>query len=491
MEHDLDTLAAVSYVGPGTFTTVKVSSMSRSPADSSPSAPDVIVLGAGQAGLTAAIAATEQGCSVLILERQDYAGGSTAMSSGLTAYACTPEQEALGIQDSLDLLREDILATGHYRNDPDLVEEYCQRQQETYAWLTGMGVVYGHIHAASGQSVPRSHPTNPSTMIDVLLAQALANGAVIQYRTRAIELMYDLEQVKGVVAECNGRISEFPARAVVIATGGFSRNRELLEKFVPHMAPAVKGGAPGSQGDGLLMAWKIGADFRDTPFVKGTFGIYPGDDPRESGTGILAVYKGAIAVNNEGHRFIREDLPYKVLGDACLQQPGHTAYQIFDKDVMASEDVDVDIYSFSGRLATGLVRSAPSIRELADLIGIPSTNLEETVLEYNEVAAGLKSDPLGRQHLSGAVGKLKPLDSPPYYAHWSTSSVLATYCGLTIDPATRVLDVHGSPIPGLYAAGEVTGGFHGDGYVTGTSIGKAGVFGRLAGMTAAREATRG
>jgi fumarate reductase flavoprotein subunit len=254
------------------------------------------------------------------------------------------------------------------------------------------------------------------------------------------------------------------------------------------MVPAIHGGAPGSEGDGLLMAWKAGADFRDTPYVKGTFGIYPGDDPREGGTGILAVYKGAIAVNLEGRRFVDESLPYKAIGDACLAQPGHLAWQVFDQRTMDKDDPEVHIYWFSGRLATGLLEVADTLEELAALIEVPADALLATVASYNAAVRGERADEFGRTSMSGTPEPPTEIVRGPFYAHLSGTSVLATYCGLTVDPGTQVLDVYGEPIPGLFAAGEVTGGFHGAGYVTGTSVGKAGVFGRLAGIAAAAHA---
>jgi fumarate reductase flavoprotein subunit len=450
--------------------------------------PDVLVLGAGQAGLTAAVAAAQRGAKVLVLEKLAYAGGSTSMSSGLTAYAGTDEQRALGIEDSVESLKADILATGQNKNDEALVEAYCREQLTTYRWLKDLGVEYGHVHAASGQSVPRSHATDPSRMIDTLARRAEDLGARIVYGVRAFQLIVADDEVTGVLCEVNGSLTSVEAGAVVLATGGFSRNLDLLERFVPQMVHAIHGGSPGSEGDGLLMGWKAGADFRDTPYVKGTFGIYPGDDPREGGTGILAVYKGAIAVNLEGRRFVDESLPYKAIGDACLAQPGHVAWQVFDQQVMDQDDPDVHIYWFSGRLATGLLETADSIEELAERMGVPADVLMSTVEDYNAAVRGEHDDAFGRTSLSGSTARPTEVVRPPYYAHLSGASVLATYCGLTVDPGTRVLDVYGEPIPGLFAAGEVTGGFHGAGYVTGTSVGKSGVFGRLAGLAAADRA---
>lgn len=447
--------------------------------------PDVLVLGAGQAGLTAAVAAAQHGARVLVLEKLAHPGGSTAMSSGLTAYAGTDEQRAMGIEDTAESLKADILATGQHRNDEALVDVYCREQLATYRWLKDLGVEYGHVHAASGQSVPRSHATDPSRMIDTLAKRAEELGVRILFGIRAFSLLRDGDDITGVLVENGGSLVEVQAGSVVIATGGFSRNLELLDRFVPQMVHAIHGGSPGSEGDGLLMAWKAGADFRDTPYVKGTFGIHPGDDPRENGTGILAVYKGGIAVDVRGRRFVDESKPYKEIGDACLALPEHVAWQVFDQQTMAKDDPEVHIYWFSGRLATGLLEVGATLEELADRIGVPAEALRRTVDDYNAAVRGERDDDFGRTTLSGTSEPPTEIATGPFYAHLSGASVLATYCGLTVDPETEVLDVYGEPIPGLYAAGEVTGGFHGAGYVTGTSVGKSGVFGRLAGLAAA------
>jgi fumarate reductase flavoprotein subunit len=450
--------------------------------------PDVLILGAGLAGLAAAVSAAQLGARVLILEKRDIIGGSTAMSSGLTAYSGTEEQLAMGIHDNLDSLKEDILATGQHKNDPALVDVYCREQLDTYNWLRSLGVQFGHVHAASGQSVPRSHSTDPSRMVETLLARALELGAVLLLDVRALELMVRDGDVVGATVEIHGAMHEIEAGSVVLATGGFSQNVELLERFAPHMVHAVRGGAPGSEGDGLLMGWRIGADFKDMPYVKGTYGIYPHPDPRESGTGILAVYKGAIAINSHGDRYTNEEKPYKELGDDCLHQPGHMTWQVFDETVMEKDDPSVEIYWFSGRAATGLLEVAQTLDELAEKINVPADRLKASIEKYNAACRGEAPDEFGRTRLSGNVGTPTPIDTPPYYAHLSTASVLATYCGLTIDTEAHVQNVYGEEIPGLFAAGEVTGGFHGAGYVTGTSVGKSGLFGRIAGVSATRHA---
>lgn len=444
----------------------------------------VLVLGAGLAGCAALLAAAEAGSYALLLEKTGEIGGSTVRSAGLSAFACTDEQAEQGIADSVDLLRKDLLEVGRHRNDPALVDLYCEHQLATYRWLKAHGVVYGEIHAASGQSAPRSHPTDTTRMLVQLLKAAGELGARIMFDAPAGRLLHDGTRVTGVRL-ADGR--EVLADAVVLGTGGFSMNPELLSAFAPQMEHALRQGGAGNQGDGLKMAMALGAGLRDTPYIKGTYGHFHTEHPDEDGTGILAVYKGAIAVNREGRRFVDESRNYKEIGDAALTQPGVTTWQVFDDRTMALSNDEVPIYEFAGRKRAGMLLEADTIAGLEAAIGLPDGSLQETVAEYNAAIADGRPDPLGRTHLSGGVGEPAPIDRPPFYAHPSGTVVLATYCGLTVDTRMRVLDWWGEPIGRLYAAGEIVGGLHGAGYMTGTSIGKSGVFGRIAGVHAAAE----
>ena len=448
----------------------------------------VLVLGSGLAGCAALLAAAEAGQYAVLLEKTGAIGGSTVRSAGLSAFAGTPEQAAQGIGDSVELLKKDLMETGRHVCDEALVDLYCAHQLETYEWLTGHGVRYGEVHAASGQSAPRSHPTDTTAMLTMLLKAAGRLGARLLLDTAAERLVREDGRVVGVdVRTADGGRHRILADAVVLATGGFARSPELLARFAPQMADALPAGGDGCTGDGLLMGWQLGAGVADTPYVKGTYGIFHEPHPDEDGTGILAVYKGAIAVNREGRRFVDESLPYKEIGDAALAQRGVTTWQVFDERVLAQTNDEVPIYEFAGRERAGMLLRSDTVEGLEREIGLPEGALVDTVAGYNGRLADGLPDPLGRRHLSGGVGAPTPLDRPPFYAHPSRTVVLATYCGLTVDTRLRVLDVYGEPIERLYAAGEVIGGFHGSGYMTGTSIGKAGIFGRLAGRHAATE----
>jgi fumarate reductase flavoprotein subunit len=449
---------------------------------------DVIVIGGGLAGCAAALAAAESGATVLQLEKMGETGGSTVLSAGLSAFAGTAEQRMQGIDDSVELLRSDIVETGFHANDEALVDLYCREQLRTYTWLKSHGVTYGTVHAASGQSVPRSHPADTRLMLDLLQASAAELGVQLATSVTVERLERDGAEhgrVTGVRAGVDGASRRIRAGAVVIATGGFSQSPGLLARFAPQMERAVRGGGAGSTGDGMLMGWQLGAGVIDTPYIKGTYGIYPHPVEGERGTGVLAVYKGAVAVNAEGRRFVDESLPYKLLGDASLAQTGGFTYQVFDSGIMAASDDEVPIYDLAAREREGLLVVADTLAELAGRLGLPVEQFLATLARYNAACRDDTPDEFGRTHLSGGVGHRRPIDRAPFYAHASSTVVLATYCGLTITPGMAVVDVFGETILGLFAAGEVVGGFHGAGYMTGTSIGKAGIFGRVAGASAA------
>ena len=293
----------------------------------------------------------------------------------------------------------------------------------------------------------------------------------------------DSGRVDTVVAEREGQIINVQARrAVVLASGGFCHNADLIHRFAPGCDKALFIGGEGNVGDGLRMAWLLGADFRDMPYIKGTYGKHPTDTLNNHPC--LAVYKGAIAVNQDGQRFVDESISYKLLGDACLVQPYGVSYQILDQVIFDTGDNRVRILDFERRLEDGLMISATTLEQLARLIEVSIAALTRTVAEYNGyVDAG--SDPVfGRKHLVHNHGELRRIERAPFYAYPSAVAVYGTYCGLCVDTGMHVLDVYGAPIQGLLAAGEVVGGLHGGAYMTGSSLGKAAIFGRIAARTA-------
>ena len=445
---------------------------------------DVIVVGAGLAGLCAAITTAEAGLHTLVLEKTATSGGSSAMSGGCLAFAGTDLQQARGIEDSAELLFQDLVCVGKGDCDNDLVSAYTDHQLETYEWLRARGVEFAPlVEAASGQSVPRVHNVDPADMVRALerCLKTFPN-ATIRFDAPVERLLRDDCQVTGVSAMVEGKHTDLHAgHGVILTSGGFVQSRELVHAFAPQYDDAVFIGGEGNTGDGLRMAWALGADLRDMAHIKGTFGKHPIDDTNHHAC--LAVYKGAIAVNQDGHRYVDESLSYKLLGDACMKQPYGVTYQILDAKIMRSGENRVRILDFERRLEEGLFLEAPSFQQLARIIEVPEDVLIAEIDAYNRAVESNEPPEFGRRHLVHQYGELCTISEPPFYAYPSTAAVFGTYCGLRVDSSMRVVDVFGETIRGLRAAGEVVGGFHGAAYMTGSALGKAAIFGRIAGAT--------
>jgi fumarate reductase flavoprotein subunit len=218
--------------------------------------------------------------------------------------------------------------------------------------------------------------------------------------------------------------------------------------------------------------------------VAGTFGSHPetGEEFHEL---LTAYYMGAIIVNKDGRRFVDESRSYKILGREVLGQPDGLGFEVFDAKIRAESHPGIPLRDIDMLEEIGHVHKAPTLEELADVVGIDPTGMVATVTRYNAAVRGERPDEVGRTSLCNGVGQLAVLDKPPFYAYPAKSLMTTTYCGLTITPAGQVTDVDGDVIDGLYAIGEVTGGFHGAAYMTGTSLGKGAVFGRIVARHAA------
>lgn len=455
---------------------------------------DVVIIGGGLAGFAAALQAAEEGLSVLLIEKCPVIGGSTALSSGCMAFAGTDLQAAAGVVDGDDLLHRDLREVGAFENDEALVDAYVAGQLDTYRWLVGHGVAFSpSIEASSGQSVPRVHTVDPADMVRLLDRRCRATGRVEVWTSTAAKRLFrdgPDGRVTGVEIERGGAIERVEAgRAVILACGGFVKNPELIHRFVPALDQAIFVGGEGNVGDGLRMARALGADFRDVAHIKGTYGKHPFDE--RNNHPCLAVYKGAIAVNQDGRRYVDESISYKLLGDACLAQPYGCTYQILDRAIFEEGDDRVRILDFGRRLEDGLMLEADTLDRLAEMIEVPADVLARTVADYNDCVATGRSPAFGRRHLVHHHGELVPIMKPPFYAYPSAAAVYGTYCGVCVDPTMTVLDVFGAPIVGLLAAGEMVGGLHGAAYMTGSSLGKAAIFGRIAARTAAGLTARG
>ena len=454
---------------------------------------DFVVIGAGSGGLAAAAYAKDAGLDVVVLEKLSFVGGSSLICGGAWATAGTDEQKAKGIEDSPEKYLEDMLATGQHQNDPELVKAMIASTRIAYEFVTKkIGVKPDTVDAASGMSVPRAHHFVPANLIKGLYDDDKSTGVPFLIHTAAERLVWDPEtaSIEGVRATSKGKTLWIRAKkGVLIASGGFSRNPKLLKKYNPLMAAVDPEGSPGNTGDGLLMAQAYGADVLDTQYIKATFGYRP--DPKKYGPHTLhGYYEGAILVNGEGKRFVNESISYKLLSDAALKQKDVKAFEFFDEAVRVKmRDSTAKYRKLLGPLDNGgeveYCLRGNTVEEVAQKAGIDPKVLRATVDRYNDFARKGKDEDFGRTSLTSGYGKIFPLTEGPFYLYQAKPRLIATYCGLRIDPKARVIDVFGEPIPHLYACGEAIGGVHGAAYMSGSAVGKAIGFGRIAALEVA------
>jgi fumarate reductase flavoprotein subunit len=450
---------------------------------------DVVVVGAGLSGVTAALTAAESGVSVALLEKGPTTGGSSDRSGGGLVFAGTDVQRAHGVDDGPELLRTAILDYGKHKSDPATVDVYVRHQLETFTWLQQRGVEFGLVDTGTSET-SRIHTTPPGWLTGFLHQQFVARDN-IEYRSdaRAHRLVTDGGRVTGVLVDLAGEQARVEGRrGVVLASGGFARSPELLETFAPRWADAVKMSGRHNTGDGLRMAWELGAAVADMGYISPSFGAsianYPDltPDPDDDPILLFPIMQGAVIVNLEAARFVNESLNYKTISSIVTDQPQGIGFQLFDDKIMARSRTGPGPGGWRDGFERGYVLSGDTLAELATAMRVEATALQETVDRYNDFADEGHDADFGRTvHDYGTAGGGR-IDTGPFYAYPCKNGLTTTYCGLRVDGRLRVLDVYGEPIAGLFAAGEVVGGFHGAAYLSGTALGKAAVFGRAAGL---------
>ena len=443
---------------------------------------DAIVVGGGLAGLAATQRLAARGLSVTLIEKRDRLGGSSAMSGGWFALSGTVVQRRAGVDDSDILFLADMRSTGGGFADERLLQRLVECQSGAVAAIERAAAWTDELKVSAGMTVARAHLIRIRDLLAHLEHEAAGAGAVIRLSYPAEAIIWDGSRVVGI-RSTNGDL--IARRGVILATGGFSRSRELLDLFVPDQAAAMPYGGIGSDGDGIRMGWMLGAGLTDIGHVAGTYGQHAEtrDDEHEL---LTANYLGAILVNVRGERFADESESYKVLGSAVLSQPDGVAHQVFDSVVRARSRPGVPLSDMERIDELGHLVTASTISALEARLGIAPGRLERTVADYNAGVAGRRDDPFGRSGLVNGVGDLVPVTVAPFYAYTAVTAMTSTYGGLTVAPDTTVQRIDGTRITGLQAAGEVAGGFHGASYMTGTALTKALVFGLVAADTLAR-----
>ncbi len=411
---------------------------------------DVVVIGAGGAGLSAAAELSSLGHSVVVLEKQANIGGNTIGSfAGINA-AGTVFQQALGIKDSAQLFFDDTMKGGHYLNDSCLVRSLVNHAPETLDWLTGLGADLTDVGLMAGASVKRCHrpqggaPIGPH-LLKVLMKAIEGKDVEVRLKNKVVGLLSEEGRVTGVkVEQQDGSVYELHASAVIIATGGFGANLDMVTHYRKDLAGFETTNHPGATGDAFAWAEAVGAQLvqmdqiQAHPTVELTQNIVISEAVRGS---------GALLINRDGVEFVDPLATRDVVSEAILKQKGCTAFIVFDEDVR---------HSYSGvesYLRQQILTQRATPAELATAFGLPPEAVTET------------------------MAKMK---TPPYYGVEVSPAIHHTMGGLKVDSLMRVIGKDGQPIKGLFAAGEVTGGIHGGNRLGGNAVADITINGKIA-----------
>ena len=485
---------------------------------------DVVVVGAGGAGMTAAITAAAEGKSVVVLESQSMVGGNSVRATGgmnaaktvyqdenefgesagvektlktaaekyadnetITALAKTVSEQWAAYQanptgyfDSVELMELDTMIGGKGINDPELVETLCANSADAIDWLDEHGITLHNVSSFGGASVKRIHrPVNAegktvsvgSYMIPLLQENCEKAGVKMMLDTTATEILTDANGAAvGVKATgASGETVTVNAKAVVLATGGFGANLDMVVKYKPELKGFMTTNAPGIQGQGIEMAQAIGAATVDMDQIQ----IHP---TVEANTAALITEglrgDGAILINEEGKRFIDEVGTRDVVSAAEIAQTGSYSWLVVDQAMADASSV------IQGYIKKGYTVTGATYEELGKAMGVDAAAFAETMEKWNGYVEAKNDPDFGRTSFAN------PLNTAPYYAIKVTAGVHHTMGGLKINANTEVLNEKGEVIPGLFAAGEVTGGVHGANRLGGNAVADFTVFGRIAGAAA-------
>ena len=486
---------------------------------------DVVIIGAGGAGMTAALTASDAGKSVLVLESRPAVGGNSVKSTGgmnaaktvyqdantfdesagvektlkaaegytdneaITALAATVKEQweawqanPEGYFDSTELFALDTLIGGKGLNDPELVNTLVNNSAAAIEYLDSIGIHLNNVAAFGGASVKRIHrPVNEegktvsvgAYTVPLLEAacQSRDNLALLTDVTAEKLLTNEAGAVIGVEAKGKtGNKVTVNAKAVILATGGFGANLDMVVQYKPDLAGFMTTNAAGIQGQGILMATEIGAATVDMEQIQ----IHPtvqADTASLITEGLRG--DGAILVNANGERFIDEVGTRDVVSAAEIAQPDSFSWLVVDQKMVDASSV------IQGYIKRGLMLQGDSYEALAKELGIPADAFAATMEKWNGYVAEKNDPDFGRTSFAN------PLDTAPFYAVKVTAGIHHTMGGLKIDSQTHVLNTEGQIIPGLFAAGEVTGGVHGGNRLGGNAVADFVVFGRIAGQQAA------
>lgn len=451
---------------------------------------DVIVIGGGGAGLAAAVTANQEGASVIVLEKMPKVGGNTILAGGALNAVDDGSETALVNGDSVQKHYDQTMSGGDNQGDPDLVRTLVENAWDGVEWLKSLGMEFREgVFTVTGGLWPRAHkPVEPvGTGFFKTYNQYIEehDGVEVMLNTEAVDIRKgESGTVNTVIAKGKtGNTLTFHAeKAVIVATGGFSRNVELREKYNtqwPSLDENIKStNHTGASGDAIPMLEKLGAEFVQMENIQ----LLPLGDP-ETGSlsgNIEFDVERRIFVNKNGDRFVNEGGRRDDMTLALFEQPDTYMWIIMDSDCYPTGD-ELNNFneSVNDLIAQGRAVKGDSLEELAERMNVSAENLIAAVEDFNTHAEDKSTDDFGRTLYSTLI------DTPPYYAAPRVPTVHHTMGGVKINTKAEVLGIDGSSIPGLYAAGEVTGGIHGANRLGGNALTDTVVFGRIAGKEAA------
>ena len=438
---------------------------------------DVVVVGGGGAGMSAALSAAENGAKVILIEKQGYLGGATMMSGGIVPAVGTKQQKEAGIEANLEWFVRDIERPSNYAVREDLVYTVAENAKTVIEWLEGMGVKWTVMNSLFyGQSNYRMHLAEGSGkgLSDCMIATLENNDNItLMLNTPGTGLMTnDAGEVIGVTAQGADGEMQILAKNTILCTSGFAANQEMVAKYMPEMSVAQPYYAPGATGEGIQWGMELGAAVANMGAYQGHAFYGVGYGSTDQGI----ANNGGIFINQNGVRFTNEYGGYSELTPHVLHQPGHYCYMVFN-DAIAAKSAKFEKFK-----EAGIVFSGDTAEELAAQLNIDSAKFAQTIAEYQaSIVRG--EDEFNRT-------KLPESFEAPYYAIKITGDLRHTQGGLVTDIATHVMKEDGTLIPGLYAAGGVMEGFSstgGPGYMSGNGLLQAFIFGKIAGERAATE----
>lgn len=432
---------------------------------------DIVIIGAGGAGLSAATEAASKGKKVIVLEKMAACGGNTISATGGLNASETSIQKKLGIEDSNDSYYNDTMKGGYNKNNPELVRKMVEESAATVDWLISIGADLTDVGKMAGSSNKRTHRPQGGAavgahLVSVLVKAAENAGAEIRLNSKVTDIIEEKGRAAGVKVSAKNGDYVIKAKAVIVAAGGFGANPDMVVSYKPNLKGFGTTNHRGATGDAFEMVKKFNAALTQMDEIQTHPTVVPGN-----GTMITEAVRGngAIIVNREGKRFCTEMATRDVMSKAILEQKGQTAYILFDQDVRES------LKAIEGYVKKGLLTEGATVAELAAKLEIPSDVLEATMAEYAQIQAS-GNDPFGRK----ANEMPRPLTKGPFYACEIGPAIHHTMGGIVINTKAEVLDADGNPVPGLYAAGEVTGGIHGGNRLGGNAVADICIFGKIA-----------